>query len=217
MNSKDILLIDKPSGITSFDVIRILRRTVGKKKMGHAGTLDPLATGLLLIGIEGGTKKLKDLIGLDKEYIAEILLGTKTVTGDIDGEVIETKPVPTLSEKHAEKEYVYVKETLKSLVGTLELSVPAYSAIKKDGKPLYKYAYQGKTVNLPIKPMRIIETELLEIKDSVITARFVVGSGTYIRSLAEELGKKLGTVATIKNLRRTKIGDFSVVDAEKIA
>ena len=204
-----ILLIDKPKGITSFDVIRKLRKKLGVRKMGHSGTLDPLATGLLLIGVGKGTKKLKGLIGLPKTYSAEVLLGVRTDTGDLEGKVIEEKPVPKLDEKR-------VKKVLKDLEGGIDLLVPIYAAVKIKGKPLYKYAREGREVEVPIKTMHVIKAELLGIKDNVLEVQFEVKSGTYIRSIAEELGKRLGTVAMLKNLRRIKIGDFSVKDAEKL-
>lgn len=203
---KEILLIDKPKGITSFDVIRSLRKKLGVRKMGHAGTLDPLATGLMLIGVGEGTKKLKDLIGLPKVYVAEILLGVEMSTGDLEGEVVQKRKVPSLSREK-------IKSVLREMEGDIDLKVPLYSAIKKEGKPLYKYAREGIEVESPIKTMHIIKTELLEAKDTTLKIVFEVKSGTYIRSIAEELGRRLGTVATLKNLRRIKIGDFSVEKA----
>jgi len=211
--SDNLLLIDKPKGITSFDVIRRLRKKLGIRKMGHAGTLDPLATGLLLIGVEGGTKKLKDLIGLPKVYEAEILLGKKTTTGDLEGEVIESKEVEDLNEEG-------VARVLEEMIGDLQLPVPIYSAIKKEGKPLYKYARKGEEVEIPIKTMKIYTMELLDTFSMddmyVLSVRMEVGSGTYVRSVAEEIGSRLGFPATVKELRRTKVGEFDIKDAEKI-
>jgi len=178
---KDILLVDKPKGITSFDVIRILRKKLGVRKMGHAGTLDPLATGLLIIGVSDGTKKLKDLIGLPKTYETEILIGKRTTTGDMEGEVLEKKFVKRLKTKD-------VAEILDGMVGVLKLPVPIYSAIKKGGKPLYKYAREGEDVEVPIKNMKIYNMELLNIvcsnEECVVFVRMDVGSGTYVRSVA---------------------------------
>ncbi len=219
----DILLIDKPSGITSFDVIRRLRRKLGIKKIGHAGTLDPMATGLMIIGVGDGTKKLTEYVKLDKEYVAEILIGIKTASGDITGEVIEKKDVPeeAVGTFSVEK----ISDAMASMVGVLTLPVSAYSAIKKNGVPFYKKAFaaerKGETVpeaELPIREMKVYEAELLnfDIKNKVIKARFKVGSGTYIRSLAEELGRRLGYPATLKNLRRTVIGEFQIEDAESV-
>ena len=218
-----LLLIDKPKGISSFTVIRELRRLTGVRKMGHAGTLDPLATGLMLIGVEKGTKLLTNLVGLDKEYVAEILIGERRSTGDMEGEIIEMKDyVGDLN-----KEIVEVK--LQSMLGELELPVSAYSAIKKDGVPMYKRARvaekKGEQVtDVPIRLMKIYEVELLEEKIVIteqgqrmlLIVRFKVGSGTYIRSLAEELGRRLNYPAVLANLRRTKVGDYKIEDAKQL-
>ncbi|PIR87555.1 MAG: tRNA pseudouridine(55) synthase TruB [Candidatus Harrisonbacteria bacterium CG10_big_fil_rev_8_21_14_0_10_45_28] len=206
---EEIILVDKLRGITSFDVIRILRRKLGIRKMGHAGTLDPLASGLMLIGVEKGTKKLHELLGLDKTYVAEVLLGKRTSTGDLEGDVIEEKPVPDLDEKK-------IEEVLEGMVGTLELAVSIYSAIKKDGRPLYKYARAGQDVGAPVRAMTILSAKLLKIEGDVLTVELEVKSGVYIRSVGEELGRCLGTVATLANLRRTKIGPYKIEDAIKL-
>jgi tRNA pseudouridine55 synthase len=211
----DILLIDKPKGITSFDVIRRLRKELGIRKMGHAGTLDPLATGLMIIGIESGTKKLHEYLKLNKEYVAEIRIGERRSTGDLEGVVLEEKEVIALDE-------VLVRATLQKMIGALTLPVSAYSAIKKDGVPMYKRARKaeknGEVIDdIPMRTMDVYETELQKIecleKYCVVTVRFFVGSGTYIRSLGEELGRRLGYPATLQNLRRTKVGDFDINNA----
>ncbi len=201
-----IILVDKPKGITSFDVIRILRRKLGIKKMGHAGTLDPLATGLMIIATNSFTKKLTELLGLPKVYSAEILLGTKTESADVDGKIIETQPVPELTVAQIEK-------VLQTMQGDIELAVPIYSAIKRQGKPLYEYAREGIAVEVPKKIMHITYAKVLDYTAPVIRIEFEVKSGTYIRSLAEELARRLGTVGTIQNLRRTSIGEFKVEGA----
>ncbi|HEY0964556.1 MAG TPA: tRNA pseudouridine(55) synthase TruB [Candidatus Paceibacterota bacterium] len=215
MTDATLLLIDKPAGITSMDVIRVLRRKLGVRKIGHAGTLDPLATGLMLVGVGAGTKQLATLVKLDKEYIAEIRIGERRTTGDLEGEVIEEKVVKGLVASE-------VATVLQSLLGTHELPVSAYSAIKVDGVPMYKRARKaersGKMItDVPVRPMHIHETELRGFAISgdraVATVRFVVGSGTYIRSLAEELGRRLNYPATLEALRRTKVGDFDIKDA----
>lgn len=202
--------------MTSFDVIRVLRKKTGIKKFGHAGTLDPLATGLMILGVEKGTKRLTEFIKLDKEYIAEVCIGEKRTTGDMEGTVTEEKDVDEIfsSEK--------ISSTLVAMIGTLTLPVSAYSAIKKDGKAMYKLAREaeskGETIeDVPIREMEVMSAECLGIcyenKRAIITVRFHVGSGTYIRSLGEELGRKLGYPATLRSLRRTKIGSFDVKDA----
>jgi tRNA pseudouridine55 synthase len=213
-----ILLIDKPKGITSFDVIRRLRRELNIKKMGHAGTLDPLASGLMIIGVQEGTKKLTEYIKLSKEYVAEVLLGEKRTTGDMEGDILEEMKVTKVQEED-------VKAVLASMHGTLYLQVSAYSAIKKDGVPMYKRARKaektGETVtDVPMRTMQVHDAELLSMESVpdrvVLSIRFAVGSGTYIRSLGEELGKRLGYPATLRNLRRTKVGDFDIKDAREL-
>lgn len=218
-----LLLIDKPKGMSSFSVIRQLRRRTGVRKMGHAGTLDPLATGLMLIGVQTGTKLLTDLVGLDKEYVAEVLLGERRSTGDLEGEVLEAKDYT------GDITVPQIRKALQSLVGELTLPVSAYSAIKKDGVPMYrrarKAAAKGEVVaDVPLRLMKVQEVELC--KEEVIatqhgqrlllTIRFVVGSGTYIRSLGEELGTRLGYPATLANLRRTKVGKYRIEDAKQL-
>ncbi len=207
--SPDLILIDKPKGISSFDVIRALRKKLGIWKMGHAGTLDPNATGLLIIATGAETKRLASLLGLPKTYEAEILLGKKTDSGDITGVVIEEKSVPAISE-------LGIKRALDGLIGNHFLRVPIYSAIKKAGKPLYKYARDGEEVEAPIKEMRVISAFLLKVDGGVISVSLGVSSGSYIRTLAELLAERLGTVGTVLNLRRTSIGDFKIENAKKI-
>ena len=218
MDLPDLLLIDKPAGITSFDVIRQLRKRLNSKKMGHAGTLDPAATGLLLIGVGPGTKQLEDFLKLNKEYLAEILLGVSTATGDLDGERTEEREVWELGEEE-------IEAAVGGLEGTLELPVSAYSAIKVDGVPMYKRArdaeQRGETISdTPVRKMTVHEAACLGISRSgghlVVTVRFTVASGTYIRSLAVELGRRLGCPATLKSLRRTRIGIFDVAHAKRI-
>lgn len=209
----NIILIDKPKGITSFDVIRRLRKELGIRKMGHAGTLDPLATGLMIIGINEGTKKLNDFLKLDKTYIAEILLGTQTTTGDLEGDVLELREIFDLEED-------YVREVVENFKGIFNLPVPVYSAIKREGKALYEYAREGKKVEVPIKPMQVYRSKFLSIQNTeegfILKVEFDVASGVYIRSLAEYLGSFLDMPATLFSLNRTKIGDFDLKKARKI-
>ena len=164
----DIVLIDKPTGITSFDVIRRLRRQLNIKKMGHAGTLDPMASGLMIIGVGEGTKKLTDYIKLDKEYVAEILVGVKTESGDLEGVVLEER---LITDEEVEEIFSgeKISSTLKSMIGVLTLPVSAYSAIKREGVPLYKKAREallrGQSIpdsDLPIREMKVYEAELLD-------------------------------------------------------
>jgi len=232
MELPEILLIDKPSGMTSFDVIRVLRQKLNPKpektdpayatwsrlKAGHAGTLDPLATGLMVLGLGKGTKKLAALIKLDKEYVAEIRVGEKRSTGDLEGAVLEKVIVSELDESQ-------VRQELNGMLGILTLPVSAYSAIKKDGVPMYKRARKaeatgGLVEEVPYRDMEVLEVEfqsmVCEKEYCVVSARFYVGSGVYIRSLAEEFGKRMGYPATLQNLRRTKVGEFAVEDAQQL-
>jgi tRNA pseudouridine55 synthase len=227
--NQELLLIDKPKGITSFDVIRRLRRMYsdtheGAKapKLGHAGTLDPLATGLMLLGVGQGTKKLGDFIKLDKEYIAEVRFGETRTTGDLEGDVIDECEIVDTVEELTTK----VAQALQTTTGTHSLPVSAYSAIKVAGVPMYKRARKAEitgdtVINIPVREMTIHAVELLYVnvseKRGVATIRFHVASGTYIRSLAEELGRKLGYPATLQNLRRTSVGEFKIEDAQKLA
>lgn len=205
-----LLLVDKPVGISSFDVIRRLRKKLGIRKMGHAGTLDPRASGLMLIGVGTGTKRLAGLIKLDKDYDAEIILGEQRTTGDLAGEIVAEQEVTEVSE-------TVVRDVLGSMVGVCELSVPAFSAIKQQGVRLYARARRGEVVDTPVRPMRVDATTLERIEQRGnrvhVFVSFSVGSGTYIRSLAEELGRQLGYPATLGNLRRTRVGEFRVEDA----
>lgn len=211
----ELLLIDKPSGITSMDVIRKMRRKLSIRKIGHAGTLDPLATGLMLVGVGPGTKKLTELVKLDKEYIAEVRIGERRSTGDLEGDILEEKVVENLSKEA-------VETALKEMVGTLTLPVSAYSAIKVDGVPMYKRARKAEktgdiVTEVPVRDMQVIEAELLDFEltknRAVTTVRFFVGSGTYVRSLAEELGRRLGYPATLQSLRRTQVGEYRIEEA----
>lgn len=220
----ELLLVDKPTGITSFDVIRRLRKEYREQgeqspKLGHGGTLDPAASGLMIIGVGSGTKKLQEYLKLPKEYVAEIRVGERRSTGDMDGTVIETTPVRELDESQ-------IRSVLSEMVGILTLPVSAYSAIKKDGVPMYKRARKAEKAGEEVTelPMRDMEVMVAEYgghycADSVcvVTVRFYVGSGTYIRSLAEEFGRRLGYPATLESLRRTKIGEFDIADARTIS
>ena len=210
-----IILVDKPKGITSFDIIRILRRKLKIRKMGHSGTLDPLATGLMIIGIEEGTKELKNLIGLNKVYQASILLGQQTSTGDMEGKIIKSEKINKIDIKEVEK-------VLKEITGKILLPVPVYSAIKIKGQPLYKIA-RKKGYESIVPPKKEMEIFWVKIKNHhkdgdyyILNLEMKVKSGTYVRSIAEEIGRKLKIPATIKELRRTSIGEFKIKNATKI-
>jgi len=210
---KDILLVDKPPGFTSFDVLRFLKKKLKVKKIGHGGTLDPLASGLLIVGINKGTKKLKYFLGLPKVYLMEVLLGKKTDTGDLEGKVISEKEVK-------EVDFKKVKKVLKEMEGEVELEVPKFSAVKYKGKPLYLWAREGKEVPLPKRKTKIFYLKLIDVfkkdKGVVLKIEMKCQKGTYARSVAEKIGEKLNLPSTLRKLRRLKIGDFSVNQAKKL-
>lgn len=225
----ELLLIDKPKGITSFDVIRRLRRLYsdsheGAKapKLGHAGTLDPLASGLMLLGVGRGTKALSGLIKLDKEYLAEIRLGESRVTSDLEGDIVDEVAIDATQ---ADAIAAQLPATLMTLMGAQTLPVSAYSAIKVDGVPMYKRARKAEVtgdqvIDIPVRTMTVHGAEILGIEHQTdrlaVVVRFQVASGTYIRSLAEELGRRLGLPACLADLRRTQVGEYQVEDALKL-
>lgn len=215
----NIILVDKPAGMTSFDVIRYLRSYTGVRKFGHAGTLDPAATGLLLLGVEAGTKQLSQYLHQDKVYEAEILLGQSRTTDDMDGTVLELQPQITLTE-------ATIIAAVASLVGEQTLPVSSYSAIKRDGVPMYKRARQAEqtgtqVTDVPTRTMRVHKAQYHALRSVVmeedtfllVSVTFSVAAGTYIRSLAVELGRRLECPATLYGLRRTQLGEFTVDQA----
>ena len=208
-----MLLIYKEKGLSSFAVIEKLRKLLGIKKIGHAGTLDPLAEGLLIVLVgRDETKKQQDFMKLDKEYEAVARLGIKTDTGDLEGKIVERRNC-SIDKKEAEK-------ALTGLLGCYIWELPLYSAKKVKGKPLYKYAREGKSVEVPKKEMCIKSIELLDVKCSDgfcdIKYKVTVSSGTFIRTLSEKIGEALSCPATTVFLKRTKIGKFSVENAKKL-
>lgn len=208
-----ILLINKPKGISSFDVIRILRKKTGIKKIGHSGTLDPAASGLLIIGIGNATKRLKEFELLPKTYIMDVLFGLKTETGDLEGKILAKRKVYKIETKT-------IKNVLKKLEGKIKLQVPLYSAIKINGKPLYKYARQQIKISPPFKEMEIFYLKLLgAYKDGgyyIARIEMKCSKGTYARAVAEKIGELLGIPATLKDLVRIKIGKYSLSEAEDL-
>lgn len=205
----DVLLVHKPVGITSFGLVAKMRKILGTRKIGHAGTLDPLASGLMILGINKGTKKLNKYIKKDKIYLADVIIGVSTTTGDREGEIVEEKIVY----KGDITEFM-IESVLKKLEGEHYYPAPLYSAVKVLGKPLYSYARRGeKPPFIPEKKMHLIKSQILDMYKSgdryIVRIRARVGSGTYIRTLAEELGKKIGYPASLKSLYRISIGDFS--------
>lgn len=203
-----ILLIDKPSGITSFDVIRHLRKKLGIKKMGHAGTLDPLATGLLIIAVRKATKEIFKYMDLPKEYEVLIEFGKTSTTYDADGEISQG----VLRDiNRAEFE-----DVLKNFIGEISQMPPIFSAKKIKGVRAYNLARQGKEVKLEPRKVKIDKIEIINWAWPFVSLRVNCGKGTYIRSLAHDIGERLGCGGYVKELRRTAIGEFKVENAEKI-
>ncbi|MDY5251322.1 MAG: tRNA pseudouridine(55) synthase TruB [Erysipelotrichaceae bacterium] len=200
------LLIDKPQNMTSFDVCHQLRKITGEKRIGHTGTLDPNATGLLIVLLGKYTKYLPYCDHDRKEYIASFKLGQKTDTLDIWGNVVATKAVISVTAKQWEAVF-------KSFLGKQKQIPPMVSAIKKDGKRLYELAFAGQEVEREARDIEIYELELLSASETEVSFRAVVSSGTYIRSLCEDMAAKTGNYAMMSALRRTKIQDIKIDQA----
>ena len=201
-----IIIVNKPSGYTSHTIVSKIRKALNIKKVGHTGTLDPLATGVLPILLGSGTRLSKYLINHDKEYIATIKLGVKTDTADIEGNIIETADIPTLSEEQ-------IKTVLKSFEGIQYQKPPMYSAIKVNGKKLYEYARKGENIDVQDRKIEIYNIELLKYEAEFIEIKVACSKGTYIRSLCEDIAKKLGTIGTMAKLQRTQVGIFKLKEA----
>ena len=208
-----IILIDKPADMSSFGVVARVRRKLrdeqGKKvKVGHTGTLDPFATGLLIILAGKATKKSDEFLKKDKEYEATVYLGKTSTTGDIEGEITDVSSIiPTQAE---------VEEACKKFVGEIKQTVPVFSAVKINGERAYKLARKGKEVEMPTRTITIYALDILSYNYPELKIRTHVSSGTYIRTLGEDIGKALGTGAYLTALRRTKIADYDVKDALKL-
>ena len=203
------LLIDKESDYTSRDVCNIIAKIFDAKKVGHAGTLDPFATGLLIVALNNATKTLTYIEGQYKTYEATLLLGKKTSSGDLTGEEVESKDIPNITEED-------VKNIFNSLIGESEQTVPKTSAVHVNGRKLYHYAHLNQEVELPKRTIDIKELELLEFNLPVIRFKTTVSKGTYVRTLGETIAEKLGTAGHLTALRRTSILDIDVSDAKTI-
>lgn len=198
-----VLPIDKASGMTSHDVVAIARRVLGTKKVGHCGTLDPMATGLLLLTLGRGTKIQDLLMSEDKEYVGTMKLGEITDSQDADGEITDSRPVPDFS--HEQLEAAFAKYD-----GDFYQTPPMVSAIKKDGVALYKLARQGKTIEREPRFVHIYAHQILEVRPPEIDFRVVCSKGFYVRTYAHDIGNDLGCGAHLNALRRTKSGRFDV-------
>lgn len=212
-----IVLVDKPKGITSHDVVSRVRRAAGTRKVGHAGTLDPMATGLLLLGVESSTRLLTYLVGLDKEYTATIRLGEVTDTDDAEGDVVERRDASGVT-------VAAIDEGIARLTGAIEQVPSSFSAIKVDGRRAYDLARRGEAVELRARPVTVRVFERLSAPRPVpveggqaldLDVRVACSSGTYIRALARDLGAGLGVGGHLTALRRTRVGDFRVDDARQ--
>lgn len=221
----EIILVDKPAGMTSFGVVARVRRVLTEKmkkqysergetapkrlKVGHTGTLDPFATGLLIILVGKATKKSGEFLKLDKEYEAEIELGKKSTTGDPEGDVQK-------SYMGEPKNLEEVKKIVQRFLGEVEQRVPKYSAVKIDGERAYRRARKGEEMEMPTRKVKIYEIEVMKYEWPKVWIRTKVSSGTYIRTLGEDIGEKLGTGAYLTALRRTKIDKYRVDEAVKL-
>ena len=211
----EIIAVDKPLGWTSFDAVKRLRGAIQRRlrvkkfKVGHAGTLDPLATGVLIVCTGKATRKIEEIQGGEKEYVATIELGATTPSFDLETEINATYPTDHITED-------LVKETLNSFIGNIMQVPPVFSAVKVDGKRAYKYARHGKELELKAKPVTIREIEFLSLEGNLLKFRVVCGKGTYIRSLARDLGTALNSGAHLKELRRTRVGKIKEEDCLKI-
>jgi len=207
--SGDIILIDKPSGITSYDVIRILKKKLDVKKIGHTGTLDPLASGLLIVLTDEKTKEAATFSGMDKQYRFGIRLGIQTDTGDTDGKQINSSPVPELSVES-------ITKAVEKFIGNINQVPPMYSAVRYKGKKLYQYARAGISVDVAPRNVVIKKLELIQFNGTTIELRTICSKGTYVRSLAESIAEELGTCGCVEFLVREKIGNYSLKDAMKL-
>ncbi len=225
---KDILLVDKPTGMSSFAVVARIRRVLteqarakaiaqGKippkrEKVGHAGTLDPFATGLLILLLGKGTKKAGDFLKLDKSYEATIELGKVSTTGDVEGEISEYSVSgavnPTISQ---------VEAVIGSFQGEIVQKVPAFSAVKINGQRAYKIARAGKKIEMPERKIKIYDIRIIDYQWPFLKIACDVSSGTYIRQLGMDIGEKLGVGGYLTELRRTRIGEYDVKDAKLLS
>lgn len=209
-----IIIADKPAGVSSFGVVARVRRQLSERagrkiKVGHTGTLDPFATGLMILLSGKFTRRAGEFSKLDKVYEANVCLGAVSTTGDPEGEITEQSVESIPSEDE-------IRQALKKFTGQITQTPPAFSAIKVDGQRAYKLAREGKPVEIPPRQVEIYQIELLSYEYPKLKIRAHVSSGTYIRTLAEDIGKYLKTGAYVTELRRTRVGDFDLENAIKI-
>ncbi|MFA6525960.1 MAG: tRNA pseudouridine(55) synthase TruB [Candidatus Buchananbacteria bacterium] len=204
-----IIAINKPIGPTSFDIVAKVRKITNTKKVGHAGTLDPLASGVLVVAVgREDTKKISSIVEKEKEYVAEVTLGEESSTDDNEGEkLLINGSVPELGD---------IKAVLLHFIGEIYQVPPIFSAMKINGKRAYKLAREGKEVEMKSRKVEIKEIELLEYTYPILKIRVVTGPGVYIRSLARDIGRELGTGAYMSGLIRTRVGEFTIDKAKTI-
>jgi tRNA pseudouridine55 synthase len=204
-----ILIIDKPAGITSHDVVAKVRKALKTKKVGHTGTLDPLATGVLVACVEKATKLVNYLTCDEKTYEVEMKFGIKTDTGDITGKIIDEDP-------NYDIDINKIKNIINKFIGKQKQIPPMYSAIKINGKKLYELAREGIEIEREAREIEIFDIRNIEWKNEILKYTVHCSKGTYIRSLCEDIAKELGTIGTMTNLRRIQSGEFQIKDAIKI-
>lgn len=201
------LNIDKPAGLTSHDVVARVRRLAGQRRVGHAGTLDPAATGVLIVALGGATRLIEYVQDeTSKRYLATVRLGVTTTTDDAEGEPVETRPVPAL-------ERVDIETAIGRFVGLIQQVPPMYSALHHEGRRLHELARRGVQIDLPARTVHVERIDLLSWESQLLTLDVLCGKGTYIRSLARDLGAALGCGGHLAALRRTAVGSFRVGDA----
>lgn len=204
-----VVLVNKPIGITSFAAVKKVSKQLNANKVGHCGTLDPFASGLLIVTINNATKIARFIESQSKEYIATLVLGIKTDSGDNTGKVIKRLKPPKF-------EVLQLNDVIKSFIGKQTQIPPMHSAIKVNGQKLYELARKGKTIDRQPRPIEIYDIKLIKYRGNTLTFKVTCTKGTYIRTLAEDLAKRLGCVGHLKNLERTAIGDFLLTDAKNI-
>ena len=208
-NQGEVILIDKPAGWTSFKVIRKIRSAIGVKRVGHAGTLDPMATGLLIVATGKKTKSIYEYQALEKTYTGTITLGKTSPSMDLETEIISEKPLDHISE-------VEILKVRDEFVGRIKQIPPMYSAIKYKGKSLYHLARKGKEVKREAREITVYDFKINKIELPDIEFEIVCSKGTYIRVIANDFGEKIGCGGLLSSLRRTKIGNYSVEDALEV-
>lgn len=203
-----IIVVNKPSGITSRDVVNSVCKILGIKKVGHTGTLDPLADGVLVLCVGKATKLVDVITSNDKEYVATVKLGILTDTLDIDGKVLEKRKCNINKEE--------LSRALESFVGVYEQEVPIYSAVKINGKKLYEYARNGEKIDLPKREVNVKAIELLDLNNDSYSFKVTVSKGTYVRSLIKDINDKLGIIGVMSKLTRTRQGKFKIEESYSI-